>query len=183
MTAAGGSSSQSNTAGQSSWHLDGGGEGGQKWIRLGCSARIVRAAGMVLSVRDACANGAASPGARWHLSAADALVNGHVTANGQARRPPNLPSHRRSRPAARWPFACGTSGWQGCVVTDVDVVKKLRGGGRQAWRPRRVGARSRRGARDGDGFPRALLVVRGWGHLGCRRPRRGRSAASMDVVV
>jgi hypothetical protein len=48
-------------------------------------------------VRDACANGAAIPGVRWHLSAANVLVNGHVAANGQARKPPNLPSHRRSR--------------------------------------------------------------------------------------
>jgi hypothetical protein len=54
------------------------------------------------AVRDACANGAASPGARWHLSAEYVLVNGHVTANGRARKPPNLPSHRRSRQPHIW---------------------------------------------------------------------------------
>jgi hypothetical protein len=49
------------------------------------------------AVREPCANGAASFGVRWHRSAANVLVNGHVNANEQARKPPNLPSHRRSR--------------------------------------------------------------------------------------
>jgi hypothetical protein len=94
-------------------------------------------------------------GTWWHQNV---LVEGTLDQNRSLKHTPDLPSHGRSRPTARWPVACGTSG---VVSSPIWTWSRSFAGRASGGRPRRVGARSWRGARDGNGFRRALLVVRG----------------------